>query len=79
MDHFIRYNGRRPDHVDTVNIFTGMMEEETSAITMRHLLASSGNFVGLLLDSSANGLVCLSKRSRRIPLTSHLNIDTIEF
>ena len=56
------YNGRRPDHVDTVNIFTGMLDEEGSAVTMRHLLASAADFIGLLLESTSNALVspCIS-------------------
>ena len=51
------YNGRRPDHVDTVNIFNGMLDEETSAITIRHLLASTKGFIRLLLESVSNRLV----------------------
>ena len=46
------YNGRRPDHRDTLNIMQNLIGDElVSALTIKHILASAGLFLPRLLCS----------------------------
>ena len=46
------YNGRRPNHLDTLNILQNVIGEEVvSAITIKHILTSALTFLPLLLNS----------------------------
>ena len=46
------YNGRRPDHRDTLNILQNLLGDElVSAITIKHILTSALTFLPSLLNS----------------------------
>ena len=46
------YNGRRPDHRDTMNIFQNLLGDEmVSAITTKHILTGALTFLPSILGS----------------------------
>jgi huntingtin len=58
------YNGRRPDHVDTINIITDVLRNDKSSITVRQTYNSLKIFVKPLLESSSGDMI--------IPLLKHI-------
>ena len=50
------YNGRRPDHVDTINIITDILHNDKSSITVRQSYHSLRTFVKSLLESSSGDI-----------------------
>ena len=51
------YNGRRPDHVDTINIITDILHNDKSSITVRQCYSSLRTFVKPLLESSSGDIL----------------------
>ena len=51
------YNGRRPDHIDTVNIISDILHQDKSSITVRHTYSSLKTFIRPLLESSSGELI----------------------
>ena len=50
------YNGRRPDHVDTINIISDILHNDKSSITVRQCYSSLRTFVKPLLESSSGDI-----------------------